>query len=72
MPIRTGADYIKALQDGREIWNAGRRIEDVTKHSGFIGHHLYSHMGAVVDHAAANYKARSFSRCRPASEPIRP
>jgi aromatic ring hydroxylase len=31
MPIRTGADYIK---DGREIWNAGRRIEDVTKHSG--------------------------------------
>jgi aromatic ring hydroxylase len=25
MPIRTGADYIKALQDGREIWNAGRR-----------------------------------------------
>jgi aromatic ring hydroxylase len=37
MPIRTGADYIKALQDGREIWNAGRRIEDVTKHSGFTG-----------------------------------
>lgn len=37
MPIRTGADYIKALQDRREIWNAGRRIEDVTKHSGFTG-----------------------------------
>jgi aromatic ring hydroxylase len=37
MPTRTGADYIKALQDGREVWNAGRRIEDVTKHSGFTG-----------------------------------
>jgi hypothetical protein len=37
VPIRTGADYIKALQDGREIWDAGRRIEDVTKHSGFTG-----------------------------------
>ena len=37
MPIQTGADYIKALQDGREIWSAGRRIEDVTKHSGFTG-----------------------------------
>jgi hypothetical protein len=37
MPTRPGADYIKALQDGREIWNAGRRIEDVTKHSGFAG-----------------------------------
>ena len=37
MPIRTGADYIKALQDGRENWNGARRIEDVTKHSGFTG-----------------------------------
>ena len=35
MPIRTGTDYIKTLQDGREIWDAGQRIEDVTKHSGF-------------------------------------
>jgi aromatic ring hydroxylase len=37
MPLRKGADYIKALQDGREIWHIGRRIEDVTKHSGFTG-----------------------------------
>ena len=37
MPNRTGADYIKALRDGREVWHGGRRIEDVTTHSGFTG-----------------------------------
>lgn len=37
MPIRKGADYIKALRDGRQVWHAGRRIEDVTAHGGFSG-----------------------------------
>lgn len=37
MPIRTGANYINALRDGREVWHAGKRIEDVTTHSGFSG-----------------------------------
>ena len=37
MPNRTGADYIKSLRDGREVWHGGRRIEDVTTHSGFTG-----------------------------------
>jgi aromatic ring hydroxylase len=37
MANRRGADYIKALRDGREVWHAGRRIEDVTTHSGFRG-----------------------------------
>jgi len=37
MPIRTGAQYIKALRDGRQVWHAGRRIDDVTVHSGFSG-----------------------------------
>ncbi len=37
MPIRTGADYIKALRDGREVWHAGKRIADVTMHPGFTG-----------------------------------
>ena len=37
MPIRRGADYIRALRDGREIWHAGRRIADVTAHAGFSG-----------------------------------
>lgn len=37
MPIRNGADYIKGLRDGREVWHAGRRIMDVTTHAGFSG-----------------------------------
>jgi 4-hydroxyphenylacetate 3-monooxygenase oxygenase component len=37
MPVRTGRDYIESLRDGREVWHAGRRIEDVTTHSGFAG-----------------------------------
>ena len=37
MAIRTGAQYVKALRDGREVWHAGRRIDDVTTHPGFTG-----------------------------------
>jgi 4-hydroxyphenylacetate 3-monooxygenase/anthranilate 3-monooxygenase (FAD)/4-hydroxyphenylacetate 3-monooxygenase len=37
MAIRKGADYIRALRDGREVWHGGRRIGDVTTHSGFTG-----------------------------------
>ncbi len=37
MPVRRGADYVKALRDGREVWHAGRRIDDVTTHAGFTG-----------------------------------
>lgn len=37
MPVRKGADYIKALNDGRAVWHAGRRINDVTTHLGFTG-----------------------------------
>ncbi len=37
MANRTGADYIKALRDGREVWYGSKRIDDVTTHSGFTG-----------------------------------
>jgi aromatic ring hydroxylase len=37
MGIRTAANYINGLRDGREVWHAGRRIEDVTTHPGFSG-----------------------------------
>lgn len=37
MPIRKGADYTNALRDGREVWHAGKRIDDVTTHPGFSG-----------------------------------
>jgi 4-hydroxyphenylacetate 3-monooxygenase len=35
MPARTGAEYIKGLQDHeREVWLDGKRVEDVTTHPG--------------------------------------
>ncbi len=37
MALRKGTDYIEALRDGREVWHAGRRIDDVTTHPGFAG-----------------------------------
>ncbi|MFI5888290.1 4-hydroxyphenylacetate 3-hydroxylase family protein [Streptomyces sp. NPDC051554] len=29
MSVRTGAEYLKGLSDGREVWLAGRRVHDV-------------------------------------------
>src|SRR5438552_13737850 len=37
MGARTGDDYLESLRDGRQVWHAGRRIEDVTTHPGFAG-----------------------------------
>jgi 4-hydroxyphenylacetate 3-monooxygenase len=37
MGIRTGAAYVAALRDGREVWQAGRRFADVTTQPGFAG-----------------------------------
>ncbi len=37
MGARTGADYVQALRDGRQVWHAGQRIADVTAHPGFTG-----------------------------------
>lgn len=33
----TGERFIRSLQDGREVWLDGRRVEDVTKHPAFRG-----------------------------------
>jgi 4-hydroxyphenylacetate 3-monooxygenase/anthranilate 3-monooxygenase (FAD)/4-hydroxyphenylacetate 3-monooxygenase len=37
MAVRTGREYVEALRDGRRVWHAGRRIEDVPSHPGFSG-----------------------------------
>jgi len=37
MPVRTGAQYIKSLQDEREVWIDGERVGDVTTHPAFRG-----------------------------------
>ena len=33
----TGARYIQSLQDGREVWLDGERIDDVTIHPACAG-----------------------------------
>lgn len=33
--MKTGADHLAALRDGRELWLHGRRVEDVTTHPAY-------------------------------------
>jgi aromatic ring hydroxylase len=37
MAIRTGAEYIASLRDGREVWLGGQRVADVPAHPAFRG-----------------------------------
>jgi aromatic ring hydroxylase len=32
MSLRTGAQYLESLRDGREVWLNGERVADVTRH----------------------------------------
>ena len=32
--IRSGAEYLEGLNDGRDVWLEGQRVADVTKHQG--------------------------------------
>jgi 4-hydroxyphenylacetate 3-monooxygenase len=34
-PLRTGVDYLRALQDGRQVFVEGERVADVTRHPAF-------------------------------------
>ena len=35
--LRTGADYLESLRDGRQIFVDGERVKDVTTHPAFAG-----------------------------------
>lgn len=37
MPIRTGAQFLQALKDGRRVWLRGEKVEDVTTHPALAG-----------------------------------
>ena len=37
MPARTGAEFLKGLRGGREIWLEGERVADVVAHPAFAG-----------------------------------
>src|SRR5438876_142591 len=34
-PLRTGADYLQSLNDGRQVFVEGERVADVTRHGAF-------------------------------------
>ncbi len=36
MPVRSGAEYIAGLQDGRDVWYRGESVEDITAHPAFV------------------------------------
>ncbi|ETW94325.1 MAG: hypothetical protein ETSY1_35350 [Candidatus Entotheonella factor] len=36
MPVRSGAQYITGLRDGRDVWYRGEPVEDMTEHPAFI------------------------------------
>ena len=46
MPLKTPQEYVASLQDGREVWFRGARVEDVTTHPV---------MRIATDHAAIDY-----------------
>ena len=37
MPARTGAQFLRGLTDGREIWVGGERVIDILDHPAFTG-----------------------------------
>src|SRR5262245_12027302 len=49
MALRTGAEYLKALRDGREVYLDGRRVDDVTAEPGLsIVAHTFARMYDLV------------------------
>jgi 4-hydroxyphenylacetate 3-monooxygenase oxygenase component len=37
MPARTGAQFLRGLKDGREVWVGGKRVSDIADHPAFTG-----------------------------------
>jgi hypothetical protein len=37
LPMRTGAEYLRSLKDGRRVFVDGERVKDVITHSAFSG-----------------------------------
>src|SRR6201988_3731935 len=37
LPMRTGAEYLRSLKDGRRVFVDGERVKDVTAHPAFSG-----------------------------------
>ena len=55
MKLRTGAEYLQALRDGREVYLDGKRVEDVTTEPGLstVGHTVARMYDLVREHPEA-------------------
>ena len=53
MGIKTGAEYLDSLRDGRDVWMQGRRVQDVTREPGLCrgAHTLAECIGRQQDTA---------------------
>jgi 4-hydroxybutyryl-CoA dehydratase / vinylacetyl-CoA-Delta-isomerase len=53
--LRTTAEYVESLRDGRSVWYRGRRVEDVTKEPD---------LRVAIDHAALDFELADDDRHR--------
>ena len=62
--MRSGADYLKSLRDGRQVFVEGERVKDVTAHPAF--REAARSVARLYDIAAApeNRELMTFSRPR--------
>src|SRR5215213_11642129 len=60
--VRSGADHLRALRDGRAVYIDGKRVEDVTTHPAFKNAVHFA--AALYDHQAApeNIERMTFAR----------
>jgi 4-hydroxyphenylacetate 3-monooxygenase len=49
--VKTGAEHVQSLRDGRQVFIDGERVEDVTTHPAF--HHAVRSAAALYDYQAA-------------------
>jgi 4-hydroxyphenylacetate 3-monooxygenase oxygenase component len=53
MPARTGAQFLRGLSDGREVWVSGERVSDIVDHPAFTGAaHALAEVFDLQHHAA--------------------
>ena len=55
MGLRTAAEYVESLKDGREVWYRGQRVDDVTVHPT---------ISKAVKHACIDYEMAESDRYR--------
>ena len=56
MPLRSAKQYLESLNDGREVYYRGKRVNDVTRHP---------YLGLAAEHAAQLYRLQADPNFKP-------